>query len=71
MSGGKYRIKSSTIALFVENGSRIARTIPAGAIVEIENSSSLLDGLVEVIWEERKAMMFAQDVRSRGERIEQ
>jgi hypothetical protein len=65
---GKYRIVSPTIALFLEDGHHVARTVPAGSIVTIDNVA--IDKLVEVTWDGMQVMMFAQDVRTRGEKIE-
>jgi hypothetical protein len=64
----KYRVKTATIALVYEGSRQVPRTVPAGAIVTLD----FLDGtkLVEVIWEDQKAMMFAQDLRTRGEKID-
>jgi hypothetical protein len=70
MALSKYRIRSPTIALLQEDESRVAHTVLAGDIVAIERQALDDDGLVEVTWNERVAMMFTQDVRSRGNRVE-
>ena len=64
----KYRILSPTIALSPVDGRHVARTVPGGSVVSIE---SLINHkkLVEVLWNETKVMMFAQDVRARGEEV--
>ena len=67
----KYRIHSPTIALFFEDGRHVARTVPTGAIVTAE----LIEGvdpakLVEATWNGQKVLMFTQDLRSRGERMD-
>jgi hypothetical protein len=67
----RYRIQSPTIALFVEEGRHVAHTVPAGAIVAIDSEAYSDNKLVDVVWEEKTVMMFAQDVRSRGEKIEE
>ena len=66
----KYRIATATIALFFEEGRRVAHTVPAGATVAAESLDG--DKLVDVVWTERneKIMMFAQDIRRRGTKIE-
>lgn len=71
MSLKKYRIQSPTIALFVEEGRHVARTVPAGAIVQIDGDAYNENKLVDVMWNEQAIMMFAQDVRSRGAQIEE
>jgi len=39
-------------------------------LVSIDESLINLNKLVEVFWNETKVMMFAQDVRARGEEVE-
>jgi hypothetical protein len=56
--------------LLQEDESRVAHTVLAGDIVAIERKALDDDGLVEVTWNERVVMMFMQDVRSRGNRVE-
>jgi hypothetical protein len=60
-----FRLTSPTIALFPEDGRHVARTVPFGAVIAVEE----LDGnkLVEVTWNDQKILMFAQDIRARGE----
>jgi hypothetical protein len=65
---GRYRINSPTIALFFEDGRHVAHTIPTGVIINVDGLDG--DKLVEVTWDGKKGLMFAQDVRSRGERID-
>jgi hypothetical protein len=64
----RYRITQPTMALFLEEGRQVARCVPSGAVISLDS----VDGnkLVEVMWCEEKILMFAQDIRSRGERIE-
>jgi hypothetical protein len=71
MSAQRYRIRDATIAMFQEDGVRVARTVSAGTIVELVSASSLDgDGLVEVAWSGRNVLMFTRDLRSRAEMIE-
>jgi len=68
---GKYRINSPTIALFLEEGHHIARTVPVGSIITVDSGPADIPGdrLVDVTWNGRKVQMFAQDLRTRGEKI--
>ena len=66
---GRYRINSPTIALFEQDGRHIADTVPAGAVIEIHSDSFDADKLVEVLWDEKRVMMFAQDLRKRAEAV--
>jgi|SoiMethySBSTD1v2_1073268.scaffolds.fasta_scaffold601362_2 hypothetical protein len=70
MSGDRYRITSPTIALFLEDGRHVANMIPEGSIVVVESENINGNRLLEVIWAEKKVMMFTQDIRSRGEKIQ-
>jgi hypothetical protein len=63
---GRYRITNPTIALFEEEGRHVARTVPAGAIINIDSSAFDGNRLVDVTWDEKKVMMFTQDLRSRA-----
>jgi hypothetical protein len=66
----RYRINDSTIAMFQEEAGYVARTIASGAVVDVCNDAIDSDGLVDVIWNGRRVMMFTQDLRSRAEIIE-
>jgi hypothetical protein len=66
----RYRINDPTIAMFLEEGRYIARTVASGTVVEVCNATIDGDRLVDVSWNGREVMMFTQDLRSRAERIE-
>jgi hypothetical protein len=68
--GNQYRMISPTIALFFEAGRHVARTVPSGSIITIESLESDSDELVDVIWNDSKVKMFAQDIKTRGERLD-
>ena len=70
MSGEKFRIKSPTIALYEEDGRHVATTIPAGSVVTIDTEDINGNRLVDVVWADKQVMMFAQDIRSRGKKVE-
>jgi hypothetical protein len=67
---GRYRFNSPTLALLEEAGRHVARTVPAGAVVEVGGAFER-DKLVEVQWDGKRVMIFAQDLRNRAELIEQ
>jgi hypothetical protein len=67
MPVGRYRITNSTIAVFNEGDRHVAHMVPAGSIITIDSMALDGDKLVDVIWDGRKAMMFAQDLRLRSE----
>ena len=60
-----YRVKHPTLALFVEDGRHVARTIPAGACITVDSESIASEGLVNVAWGGKDAMMFTHDLHSR------
>jgi hypothetical protein len=70
MQATRYRIKSSNLGLFTKDGSHVARTVPAGSLLTIDGDLLHQNQLVEVLWNDKKVMMFAQDVRARGEKID-
>ena len=67
---GRYRLKTPTLALVEEEGRHVAHTVPGGAIVVLDRKAGDGEKLVEVVWDGKRVMMFAQDLRSRGERTE-
>ena len=71
MAGDNYRMSSATIALFLEEGREVAHMIPANSVVTVD-SKAFGDGdkWVEVYWADQKVMMFTQDIRKRGEKVQ-
>jgi len=71
MAGDRYRISPATIALFREGGREMAHMIPADSVVTVD-SKVIDDGneWVEVLWAEKKVMMFNRDIRIRGEKLQ-
>jgi hypothetical protein len=65
----RYRINSATLALFLEDERHVAHTVPRGAIVAIAGKAPDDDRFVEGVWDKKAVRMFAQDVRSRGQRL--
>ncbi len=63
---GQYRITNPTIALFEEEGRHVARTVPAGALITVDSAAFDGNKLVDVTWNDKKVMMFTQDLRSRA-----
>jgi hypothetical protein len=66
---GKYRLTSPTVALFVEFGRHVVVTVPAGAIVTLGSETIDDSKLVNATWENKRVMMLAKEVRTRGEEI--
>lgn len=69
MPTGFYRITNPTLALIMEDGQHVAHTVPTGTTVEVTDEAFNGERLVNVIWGGRKVMMFAQDLRTRTEKL--
>jgi hypothetical protein len=67
----KYRIKSPTMAILSSGGERTWVTVPAGEILSISEAHREGDRLIDVVWNGASYIMFAQDLRERGERADQ
>ena len=65
----KFRINVPTIALFMEDGRQVARKIPVGSEISVDETAIEGNQLIEVRWIATTVMMFSQDIRRRGERI--
>jgi hypothetical protein len=65
----KYRVVSATIVLIDEHGRQVAHTLPKGAIITTGEDSGD-PRLITIIWNGVEAVMFAQDLRSRREKID-
>jgi hypothetical protein len=67
VTGKRYRIIESTLAMVQFDGHHVALTIPAGSVIVLTGGP--LDGnrLVDVTWNGEAMMMFTQDLRTRGE----
>jgi hypothetical protein len=63
---GRYRITNPKIALFEEGGRHVARIVPVDAIVSVDSAAFDGNKLVDVTWNDKKVMMFTQDLRSRA-----
>ena len=70
MTSERYLICSPTIALFLEDGRHVAHVVPEGAIISIDGKTFNGNKLIEVTWAEKVVMMFTQDLRSRGEKVD-
>ena len=67
----KFRINTPTIAVFLDEGRQVARTIPGGAEVTVGDENAVQENkLIEVQWAEKRVRMFAQDIRARGEKLD-
>ena len=70
MAQETYRITSPSLVLLQVNDRRVSHMIPKGAVVSFDGKTFNGDKIVEVVWDGKIVLMFTQDLRSRGEKIE-
>ena len=70
MTTEKYLISSPTIALFLEDGRQVAHLVPEGALIRTDGKPFNGNRLMEVTWADKVVMMFTQDLRTRGTKVD-
>ena len=70
MVGQRFRMKTPTLAIMTQDGAKIPVMIPKGAEVEVLDGPLNGNRLVDVRWEGKTVMVFTNDIRDRGERLE-
>ena len=63
-----YRLNSPTVGIVFCDGKKIALTIGCGETVIVSDAIES-NSLITVIWGDRPAMIFCQDLRDRGDLI--
>jgi hypothetical protein len=48
----------------------VAHMVPADSIIIVESETFNGDRLIDVLWADKKVMMFTQDIRSRGVKVD-
>lgn len=67
MLSGKYRLTAATISVILQDGHHVAHTIPTGATITVPSGTDISGSrLIEVILDDKRIMMFAQDLRTRA-----
>ena len=70
LAGKRYRLTSDTLAIESVNERRIAVTVPTGEIVEVIHGPLADDTrMVDVRWNGKVLIIFAEDLQRRGEDI--
>jgi hypothetical protein len=69
LSGKRFTLKRSILAIDMIDGKRTAVSVPEGAIIEVLPGSTDGDVSVEVLWDGRTVVMFVVDVNDRGAEI--
>jgi hypothetical protein len=62
-----FKLKMTTLAIHPENDQMV--TIPANALVTLVDGDTDGNGFVKVRYRDQVTIMFAEDLRSRGERV--
>jgi hypothetical protein len=68
--GKQFRITAETLAIQEIDGKRIAVKIPADAVIRVTGGPTPGDSrMIDVEWNGNPLVMFAEDVRRRGEEV--
>ena len=62
LTGKRFSLERSTLALCIEEGKRRMITIPVGTVLKVVSEPTSYEHMVEVLWEGRVVTMFAVDV---------
>jgi hypothetical protein len=65
----RFKLNASAAAILSECNQRTTITIPANALVTLEDGDAEGNGFVRVRFEDKILSMFAFDLRTRGERV--
>jgi hypothetical protein len=69
-TGKRFRLKTAVLALETSDGKRIAITVPPEAIIEVMRGPLLENmWMVDVRWNGRALVMFADDVQEYGQEV--
>ena len=69
LTGKRFELSKSTLAIDSVEGRRVAVTVPAGEIIKVVAGPRHGDRMVDVLWEGRVVVMFEIDVNLRGTEI--
>ena len=69
LTGRRFKLERATLAVEVIDGKRSTVIVSEGEIIKVVADPQNRDGLVDVLWGQRRVEMFAVDVNSRGTEI--
>jgi hypothetical protein len=69
LTGKKFKLVRTTLAITMVEGRRKAVAIPAGAVIKVISGPTPGDRMVDVLWDGKTVEMFAVDVDVRGTEI--
>ena len=62
-------MKTPTLAILDQDGNKLPLSLPQGAEVEVPTGPVNENQIIDVVWEGKALMMFAWDLRDRGELV--
>jgi hypothetical protein len=70
LTGKRFKLRRETLGIESQDGDRVAVRVPSDSIVEVISGPTEHDmRMVQVHWKGRALVMFAEDIRQRGEEI--
>jgi hypothetical protein len=69
LTGQRFKLRKSALAIEIVNGARLRVTIPTRTILKVTSGPIDGDQMVEVLWEGKRVRMFAVDLITRGAEI--
>jgi hypothetical protein len=66
LTGQRFKLRSSSLAIENVNGVRLRVTVPTRAILKVISGPRDGDQMVDVLWEDKRLRMFAVDLIARG-----
>jgi hypothetical protein len=70
LTGKRFRLTTAILGIETIDAKRVAVEIPQGATVEVTAGPSQTDSrMVDVLWNARTVVMFAQDITERAEQL--
>jgi hypothetical protein len=60
---GQYRLTNPAFALVFVDGYQRSLTLPTGAFLDLDGTTFNGGRLMDVLWADRKAIMFTEDLR--------
>ena len=65
LTGQRFKLRNSALAIENVNGVRLRVTVPTRAILKVISGSLDGDQMVDVLWEDKRVKMFAVDLIAR------
>jgi hypothetical protein len=69
LTGQRFKLRKSALAIEIVNGMRLRVTIPTRTILKVIAGPIEGDQMVDVLWEGKRVSMFAVDLITRGTEI--